>query len=345
MCTNVQYVSRRVYGKGTSRERYTRWKFSGSIRRFFGKNWKESPDVTMPECAVLDRLIREGCVLPVPCCSCLECRILAKKHMALRLHHESRFWKEASFVTLTYNSESLPKDGSVNADDPARFVKSLRSYICRRHGKCRKRKACRGFCPKIKTFGCAEYGPKLQRPHYHLVIFGFQFDDLSHPRSCSNHWSKKKWYTFRSKVCADLWKKGFVEIGNLEPAAAEYVCGYTVKKIRGERKDEHYGGKRPEGVVCRSQGLGARYVHQYRDFLLRNGMVSFRGSRLSLPRFYRKILREFDEKAYEAAIKRWTKDKQLSSLYKAISPLRAKARDKIKAAQTALESRSYESVS
>lgn len=335
MCTNLQYLSLESRSSGLKR-----WKFKGSVV----PDRKKSRDIVEKELLWLKSLCDRGEVCFVGCGSCLECRVADRKSAAVRLHHESRYWKTASFVTLTYNDENFPVNGSVNVEDPAQFVKSLRAQICRDFGKCRVRKNCRGLCPKIKTFGCAEYGPKLSRPHYHLVIFGFQFDDLSHPKECSNEWSNKKWYTYRSKKCADLWKKGFVEIGNLEPAAAEYVCGYTTKKIKGEKKEAWYGKKKSEGVVCRSKGIGLRYVEQYSDFLLRNGMVSFRKSNLALPRYYKKRLKKLDEKRYLSAVKLWTKEKSVASLYKTLSPLRAKARDKIKKAQVAQESRSYETV-
>lgn len=340
MCTNIQYLSKEI----KDGKLYPEWVFKGSVV----PEHKSGRDLTPETLSWMKDQYDKGYVFFTGCGSCLECRVADRRSMASRLHHESRYWKDASFITLTYNNENLPDDGSVYPAHPAEFVLKLRRYLCRR-SKCAKgpNKNCRGLCPKIKTFGCMEYGRnpvtgKIFRPHYHLVIFGFQFDDLSNPKECSNPWSKKKWFTYRSQKCADLWKKGFVEIGKLEPAAAEYVCGYTVKKLKGEDKEKFYGNKRPEGVCCRSQGIGKRFVEQYTDFLLRNGMVSFRKSKIPLPRYYKKLLKKLDEKKYLAAVKNWTKEKDLSSIYRAVSPLRAKARGKIKKAQVAQESRSYE---
>lgn len=335
MCTNLQYLSF---------VNNTRWQFSGSVKRGFGLD-RSVGDYQAVDLVAVKRLLSKGLIALKGCGSCLECRVASRKEKAVTLHHESRYWKEASFVTLTYNDTHLPKNESVNSEDPAQFVKDLRKYICRDSGCADdRRRSCRGWCPKIKTFGCAEYGPKLSRPHYHLIIFGFQFPDLSHPKLSSNDFSKKKWFTYRSKICAEIWGKGFVEIGNLEPAAAEYVCGYTTKKITGEKKRDWYKGKRPEGIVCASKGIGFKYVEQYKDFLLRNGLVSFRKSKIPLPRKYKRLLKKLDEESYLNAVVSWTKEKELPSIYKAISPLRAKARDKIKKAQVALESRSYETV-
>lgn len=333
MCTNIQYLSLEYQSSGLKK-----WTFKGSVV----PKSKSSRDLMQVELLRMKHLFERGEVFFTGCGSCLECRVSERKSTACKLHHESRYWKQASFVTLTYDPKFLPKNGSVNSIDPADFVKRLRAHICREFKKCRVKKKCTGKCPKIKTFGCREYGEKLQRPHYHLCVFGYQFPDLSHPRNRKNDFSNKTWKTYRSKIAARLWSYGFVEIGNLEPAAAEYVCGYTVKKIRGIAKEDHYGDKLPEGVVCRSQGIGKRYVEQYSDFLLRNGMVSFRKSNIPLPRYYKKLLKRMDEKKYLAAVKRWTKEKDISSIYKAVSPLRAKARDKIKRAEEALKKGEFE---
>ncbi|QKI28911.1 VP4 [Kummerowia striata gokushovirus] len=334
MCTNIQYLSKEI----KDGKLYPEWVFKGPVV----SKKKQNRDLMQLELQWLKNCFDAGLIFFTGCGSCLECRIADRKSMACRLRDETRYWKEASFVTLTYNPENLPLDGSVNATDPADFVKALRAQICRDYKKCRVKRNCRGLCPKIKTFGCAEYGPKLSRPHYHLAIFGYQFSDLSHRRLRSNEFSKKKWFVYRSKKCAALWGKGFVEIGNLEPAAAEYICGYTTKKIRGVKKEEWYGRKRPEGTVCRSVGLGKKYVEQYSDFLLRNGLVSFRKSKIPIPRYYKKLLKKMDEKKYLNAVKNWTKEKDFSSIYRAISPLRAQARDKIKRAENALVKGEFE---
>lgn len=333
MCTNIQYLALEFQSSGLKK-----WVFKGPVV----PDRKKSRDLLDKELLWMKQLHDRGEVFFTGCGSCLECRVGDRKGMACRLRDERRYWNEASFITLTYNPENLPADGSVNAEDPAEFVKKLRAQICRDFKKCRLKKKCRGLCPKIKTFGCAEYGPKLSRPHYHLAVFGYQFPDLSNKRERRNEFSSKKWFVYRSKKCAALWGKGFVEIGNLEPAAAEYICGYTTKKIRGFKKEDWYGTKRPEGVVCRSVGLGKAYVEQYSDFLLRNGLIAFRKSKIPLPRYYKKLLKKMDEKKYLAAVKRWTKEKEVLSIYKAVSPLRAKARDKIKRAEEALKKGEFE---
>lgn len=337
MCTNMQRVCRYVNHKG---EPASDWKFAGPLTSTFSNRRSKKIEYTKEELEILSDFIKKGVLLPVPCGSCLECRVVSRREMAAVLMCEARYWKEASFVTLTYSPEHMPTNGSVNNIDPAMFVERLRAQICRDAG-CRVKKSCTGICPKIKTFGCREYGPKLQRPHYHLIIFGYQFDDLSHPRQRKNDFSKKTWITYRSKKCAELWGKGFVEIGNCEPAAAEYICGYTIKKLKG-KKSNIYGEKMPEGIVCRSRGIGTRYLQEFSDFILRNGQIRFRRTSIPIPRKFRKRLRELHPEDYKKMIERLTKDFNVASLLKKVSPLRATARDEITKAKLSFEKGEYE---
>ena len=45
--------------------------------------------------------------IEVPCGHCVACRIARSREWAVRLLHESEFWDEYCFVTLTYDDEHL----------------------------------------------------------------------------------------------------------------------------------------------------------------------------------------------------------------------------------------------
>ena len=46
--------------------------------------------------------------LDVPCGHCLACRIARTREWTVRLLHESEFWEDTSFITLTYDDEHVP---------------------------------------------------------------------------------------------------------------------------------------------------------------------------------------------------------------------------------------------
>lgn len=283
----------------------------------------------------------------VPCGNCLECRISNQRSKAFRVTSEAKYYKKTSFITLTYNDENLPKDGSCHADHAAIFIKDLRAYICREtgcFGKRERSRGCRGMCPKIKTFGCQEYGPKLSRPHYHICVLGFQFDDLSSPKRVTNDWGKS-WFTYRSKECAKLWGKGFVEVAHVTPAAAAYVSGYVTKKITGKKSVDYYQGKEPERSVCVSRGLGARWLDDHLDHVLQHeGKVSFRGSQMFIPRYMWKRLKQKHVEVFEKLKHALTKNSpDALKLEKRYDPDRMTARDLIIESKQKMEKRTYES--
>lgn len=309
------------------------------------------PDSEPPQW-VLDK-IHFSKVFPLDCGKCLDCRIWNSKQKAIRYSHEARFYKESSFITLTYAPEFLPSDESIVPDHARSFVKNLRKRICKLDN-CYGRRfnwallrymkpGCRGFCRKIKTFGCAEYGKKgTVRPHYHICILGFQFPDLTGRRLGKNDFSTKRWPIYTSKICSSIWKKGFIEIGTVTEDSAAYVASYVTKKIGGKAAAAHYGDRLPERSVCVSNrpGIGKVWLDQYFDSLFRLGFVSFKGKKERIPRYYLKHLKLISPDRYETLIEK-LKPKTIEFEQRR-SPSRMRARNEILKAQAALRKASYE---
>ena len=93
----------------------------------------------------------------VPCGKCVNCKLNYAKMWSIRIMHELKDWDSACFLTLTYDEEHLPKDGSLDKQDLQKFFKRLRFNLGGR---------------KIKYFACGEYGEQYGRPHYHIIVFG-----------------------------------------------------------------------------------------------------------------------------------------------------------------------------
>lgn len=81
---------------------------------------------------------------------------------------------KACFVTLTYSNSSVPffeVDGkkylTVWKQDIKDWIKRFRTNYERLTGK-----------NGIRYFLCSEYGPKTRRPHYHVIFFGLDKNDL-----------------------------------------------------------------------------------------------------------------------------------------------------------------------
>lgn len=128
------------------------------------------------------------------CGQCIPCRVNRRRLWTSRIILESLCHDHSSFVTLTYDEESHPRDGCVRVSELQGFLKRLRAAISPR---------------RIRYFGVGEYGDQTLRPHYHLALFGL-------PEDCD---------------VSAAWRKGFVHVGTLTPESAAYLAGYTTKKM------------------------------------------------------------------------------------------------------------------
>lgn len=120
---------------------------------------------------------------------------------------ESTQHETAWFVTLTYDKEHYPVDGSLDRWAISDFVKRLRS----------------ASGDKIRYFGVGEYGDTTERPHYHLMIYGLR-----------DHGMIKK-----------CWSGGFVHVGFATAQSCMYIASYVLKKMT-RKEDERLKGRYPE---------------------------------------------------------------------------------------------------
>jgi len=159
-----------------------------------------------------------------PCGQCENCRIAYASDWALRCHHEMLpHGDQNSFLTLTYNDDNLPYAGTLNPEHLTLFMKRLRKLIDKLHpGR------------TIRFYACGEYGTQLSRPHYHILIFGYQFPDLK------LHLTKNGINLWRSELQETKWDYGYSTIGEVNYDSACYVARYCMKKINGGLADEWY---------------------------------------------------------------------------------------------------------
>ncbi|WGL31450.1 replication initiator protein [Dipodfec virus UOA04_Rod_1057] len=193
------------------------------------------------------------------------CRKQRLDSWVIRLTHESTFYKEVSFVTLTYNDFSVPLSSLASPSSLPRYTlckKDLQDFFKRLRKRLGKEK-------KIKYYACGEYGGKTGRPHYHVIIFG-----------CSDF-----------KVINQSWAKGFIKVLPFDISSIRYIAGYIQKTGRTSDIVRSYksAGLQPP-FKTQSTGIGKRYAIAH-DSLLRTNLSVFHfGRRYSIPRYYRKLL-------------------------------------------------------
>jgi len=186
-------------------------------------------------------------------------------------------------VTLTYADEWLPKNGSLVPQDMTKFMKRLRKRISPR---------------RVRFFGCGEYGEQNMRPHYHILLFGYDFPDKVRVASV------KEYPEWTSAILEELWPMGRSLTGSVTFESASYVAGYVTSKVSGMLRDAgHYRyvdcetGEwcelEPEfGHMSRNPGIGKSWFEQFGNDVFPSDEVISRGVAAKPPRYYDELLSE-----------------------------------------------------
>jgi len=213
---------------------------------------------------------------------------------AVRCLHEAQLYDDNCFLTLTYSPENIPDDGSLDKSHFQLFLKRLRKKISPR---------------RISYFMCGEYGDNLERPHYHSLLFNFNFADRKFYK-LSN--SGDRLYT--SETLDSIWGLGHCFIGDVTFESAAYCARYALKKITGDIAESHYKGRLPEYCAMSTKpAIGLNWINKYIDQTYRHDSVIINGVRQLPPRYYDKILRRTDRDRYEQIKKErdlFTKNKE-----------------------------------
>ena len=226
--------------------------------------------------------------LQVPCGQCVGCRLERSRQWAIRCVHEASLHERNCFITLTYNNENLPKDESLHVRHFQLFMKKLR----KKYGK------------GIRFYHCGEYGENFGRPHYHALLFGFDFSDKILFKQ------NRDYPIYTSKALSELWTYGYASIGSVTFEFAAYVARYVMKKILGEDSTMHYSAydkesdtyylKKPEyTTMSRRPGIGRNWLEKYQSDVYPSDQVIMRGKSMKPPKFYDANYPQIDEIKFE----------------------------------------------
>jgi len=224
-----------------------------------------------------------GFALPVElaCGQCIGCRIDKSQQWATRINHEAQFHAHKCFLTLTYSPQNLPAGASLVPRDLTLFLKRLRKA----HSATR-----------MRYFACGEYGDTTARPHYHVILFGYDFPDKrEHSKTGQGH------QQFTSEELDKLWGLGQCIIGSVNWSSAAYVARYVIKKINGEKANEHYKSiNQQTGEIfdrehefirmSRRPGIGAEFSQNFASDLYPSDFTVVQGKRKKIPAYYDKQL-------------------------------------------------------
>lgn len=240
--------------------------------------------------------------MEVPCGQCVGCRLERSRQWAMRCMHEAQVHENNCFITLTYDNENLPADKSLKLEDFQKFMKRLRKK----------------YGPEIRFYHCGEYGDKHGRPHYHAILFNHDFSDRT-------HWSTNNGYPlYISAELQHLWPYGYSSVADVTFDSAAYVARYVMKKITGEKAEDHYArycqetgeylySIKPEyNTMSRRPGIGKTWYEKHKTDVYPHDYVVVNGKKMKPPKYYDAILAFENEVEYnEIKRKRKLKAKQL----------------------------------
>lgn len=196
--------------------------------------------------------------LELPCGKCLECQKEYSKIWSFRIMLEAKKHVDNCFLTLTY------------ADNPKTLVKrDLQLFL--------KRLRRRIEPVKIRFFACGEYGKKGRRPHYHLIIFGWNPHDLEFFFK-----DKQGNSIYKSKFVSDVWQKGFITVGELTQESAKYCAKYMQKL---EPRYNVFEVK-PFTLMSLKPGIGLDTYLENEDIYLKSDKIYLQGEFCKIPRYF-----------------------------------------------------------
>lgn len=222
----------------------------------------------------------------LPCSRCVGCKLDYAAQWTGRCMMESQMHEDNCFITLTFDDKYLPHNRSLDKRTWQLFNKRLRKFAGVRYS----------------FYAAGEYGSVLGRPHYHALIFGFDFKDKVLHTVRNGH------RLYRSASLEKLWPFGFSSIGDVTVESASYVARYCLKKVPVKGSEDHYVDKVTGEVLQSEFVLMSRRPPIAFTWFEKFGFTDVfpldelvvNGRKTKPPRFFDRKLEELNPQMYDA---------------------------------------------
>lgn len=155
---------------------------------------------------------------------------------------------------------------------------------------------------------CGEYGEQKGRPHYHICLFGLDFQDKTIYRT-----TKHGFKLYTSPTLEKIWGKGFATIGELNYATAAYTARYIIQKKTNNNNliDKKYREKidAETGEIIHKTaeynhmslrpGIGSEWLKKYINDIINDGQIVIKSNKTKAPRYYDKFIKKNYPEQYE----------------------------------------------
>lgn len=323
----------------------------GSSTTFTIKSAKKLEEYFLSYSAFRDYFDRNMDYQYIKCRKCEECRAEYARDWSIRCAHEFQIVGKGAFITLTiddikvnlFNSEKNLRHYCKRCVKGNRYIKYPINYtLCKGmlldELKRMRDKIFKRYGISIRYFGCGEYGSDVntERPHYHILIFGYDFPDKYYLET-----SKKGIPIYFSEELQSFWKYGIAKLQEINHRACMYTAKYCLKKLKfcdDISEIEQYYGREPEFLVmsrgscnskrcphideiiknCKSMsslkslsnpyckdckfkrgGIGFDWFSHYYNDVLKIGYITLDGIKYPIPKYYLDILKLTDEYKYD----------------------------------------------
>ena len=196
-----------------------------------------------------------GTIKTASCRKCIECLQVRANEWGLRCHFELKDHQNNCFITLTYSENPI----YLVKSEVQKFIKRLRKKIAP---------------TKIKYFSCGEYGDRGLRPHFHLIIFGYDFHDKKYVKMSASN--KAIYY---SEELDKIWGYGMCTVQEANVQTVRYSAKYSTKhknNLPTHLKDF------PEFNTM-SQSLGIKPLLKKMDMYLQTDEIYIDGFKYIIP--------------------------------------------------------------
>lgn len=238
--------------------------------------------------------------IPIPCGKCPQCLMRKTSAWSFRIMEENKVSKSAYFITLTYDNEHVPIIGNRLSLSPMinniRIKNISKLWITPKKKLIKKKitklfvhksksksnditnffKKIRKYGEKVRFYGVGEYGSETWRPHYHFIIFNLNdIDNL-----------------FKA------WNKGFIHIGEVEPASIQYTLKYISK---GKKIPQYEGDPREKEQTYISNNIGKSFVNERTKKFLKGNikktyLTTDEGFKIPIPNYYKNLIYTEEER-------------------------------------------------
>lgn len=237
-------------------------------------------------------------LVPIKCNQCDQCRLERSNEWVTRIMCEyETAGKKGCKIDLTYAPEYVPDGYVLSIADYQKWIKCLRMHL-KRHDPEYK-----GF----KYYIGGEYGPTGGRPHYHIIIIGWEPNDLEYWKDSKTGYPMYKSETIQNKT----WKKGICTIEPVTPETVSYATRYTNKKSGKAKTNKGI----PE-FQRQSQNIGLNYWNLHKEEIKEDTGIWIKKKNkaklVKIPRYFKKKWQEENPVEYEYFIdwSIWNQEKE-----------------------------------